>query len=58
MRNLHIICAGSLLGVAVKRNGISFPVGKVERLRMYPFSFSEFVKADGGGSVTERYFKI
>ena len=46
---LHIIAAGSLLGVALRKEGISFPVGKVERLEMYPMSFEEFVIADGGG---------
>ena len=45
---LHIIAAGSLLGVALREKGISFPVGKVERLEMYPMSFDEFVKADSG----------
>lgn len=48
MRELHIACAGSLLGVAVKREGISFPVGKVDRLQMYPMTFAEFLRADGG----------
>ncbi|MDD6035002.1 MAG: AAA family ATPase [Lachnospiraceae bacterium] len=48
MRDLHIVCAGSLLGVSVKRENISFPVGKVDRLQMYPLSFSEFLRADGG----------
>lgn len=43
---LHIACAGSLLGVALRRNNISFPVGKVERLQMYPMSFLEFLQAD------------
>lgn len=38
----HIICAGSLLGVSVARNG-SFPVGKVDFLRMYPLSFKEML---------------
>lgn len=47
-RKLHIICAGSLLGVSVKRDQISFPVGKVDRLQMYPLTFSEFLRADGG----------
>ena len=46
---LHIIAAGSLLGVALRKEGISFPVGKVDRLEMYPMSFEEFVIADGGG---------
>ena len=45
---LHIISAGSLLGVALREGGISFPVGKVERIEMYPMSFEEFVEADGG----------
>lgn len=46
-RELHIACAGSLLGVSVRRDGISFPVGKVERLQMYPMTFTEFLCADG-----------
>ena len=50
---LHIICAGSLLGVAIKQNNISFPVGKVEHLKMYPMSFSEFVYADDGSRYIE-----
>ena len=48
MRMLHIVCAGSLLGVSIKRDSVSFPVGKVDRLQMYPMTFSEFVRADGG----------
>lgn len=45
---LHVIAAGSLLGIALKEQGVSFPVGKVERLEMFPMSFEEFVIADGG----------
>lgn len=41
----HIIAAGSLLGVAVKRRKMTVPVGKVRIERMYPISFSEFLKA-------------
>ncbi len=41
----HIICAGSLLGVALGRSGASFPVGKVDFLTLYPISFSEFLEA-------------
>ena len=44
---LHVACAGSLLGVALKRENISFPVGKVNRLQMYPMNFREFVLACG-----------
>ena len=47
-RDLHLIAAGSLLGVALRSNEVSFPVGKVDRLRMFPLSFREFVVADGG----------
>ena len=45
---LHVIAAGSLLGITLKEQGISFPVGKVQRLEMFPMSFEEFVIADGG----------
>jgi predicted AAA+ superfamily ATPase len=40
----HIIAAGSLLGVTINSN-ISFPVGKVNSLYMYPLDFEEFVLA-------------
>jgi len=42
----QIICAGSLLGVAL-HHGTSFPVGKVEFLDLYPLSFTEFMLACG-----------
>ena len=38
-----IVCAGSLLGVALKRQGASFPVGNVDFLTLYPVSFKEFL---------------
>lgn len=41
----HIIAAGSLLGVAVKKRRMTVPVGKVRVLRMYPLSFDEFLRA-------------
>lgn len=41
----HILAAGSLLGVALSK-GDSFPVGKVDFLRMYPVTFKEFLNAD------------
>jgi predicted AAA+ superfamily ATPase len=40
----HIIAAGSLLGVAVPK-GVSFPVGKVEFLTLFPMNFHEFLFA-------------
>jgi len=42
----QIICAGSLLGVAL-HSGTSFPVGKVEFLELYPLSFNEYIRAMG-----------
>ncbi len=42
----HIIAAGSLLGVAVHKD-VSFPVGKVDFIDMYPLSFLEFLEAIG-----------
>lgn len=40
----HIVCAGSLLGIALHQ-GTSFPVGKVDFLKLYPLSFKEFLIA-------------
>jgi predicted AAA+ superfamily ATPase len=40
----HIIVAGSLLGVALHQ-GVSYPVGKVDLLNLYPLSFREFLYA-------------
>lgn len=45
-RELAICCAGSLLGVALHA-GVSFPVGKVDELHLYPMSFQEFLLAMG-----------
>ena len=42
-----IVCAGSLLGVKLKRFHSSFPVGKVNILHMYPMDFEEFLMAVG-----------
>ena len=42
----HIICAGSLLGIAL-HSGTSFPVGKIDFLKLYPLSFKEFLLAMG-----------
>ena len=42
----HIVCAGSLLGIALHQ-GTSFPVGKVDFLKLYPLSFKEYLMAVG-----------
>lgn len=43
---LHVIAAGSLLGIELHR-GESFPVGKVQFMTLYPMNFIEFVMALG-----------
>ena len=42
----HVAVAGSLLGISLHQ-GVSFPVGKVETLRLYPLNFEEFMMALG-----------
>ena len=39
----NIIAAGSLLGVSINRKWVSFPVGKVDELCMFPLNFEEFL---------------
>ncbi len=43
-REYAVVAAGSLLGVA-DHVGTGFPVGKVDRLNLYPMSFCEFLEA-------------
>lgn len=48
----HIVCAGSLLGIALHKQ-LSFPVGKVDFLTLYPMSFSEFLRACGSETLAD-----
>lgn len=41
----HIIASGSLLGVSVNRQTNSYPVGKIDELKMYPLDFEEYLNA-------------
>ena len=41
----HIIAAGSLLGVAVKKRRMTVPVGKLKIINMFPITFKEFLRA-------------
>lgn len=41
----HIVCAGSLLGVAINRERYSFPVGNVDSTTLFPMDFEEFLWA-------------
>ena len=45
MENLHLIAAGSLLGVSLMRENVSFPVGKIDNLFMHPMNFEEYLIA-------------
>ncbi len=47
MPSLHIIGAGSLLGVSLRKGEASFPVGKVDHLQLRPMGFRELVWACG-----------
>lgn len=44
-QNINIICAGSLLGIMLKRTNFSFPVGQIKMLDMFPLNFEEFLLA-------------
>lgn len=48
----HVMVAGSLLGISLG-HGESFPVGKVDMLRIYPMTFPEFLLAVGENGLLE-----
>lgn len=48
----HVIAAGSLLGVELYKR-VSFPVGKVEFLRLHPLCFEEFLMALGENNLVD-----
>jgi predicted AAA+ superfamily ATPase len=52
-----VVCVGSLLGVALKRHGSSFPVGKVDFLTIHPVSFKEYLKAADPSFLQEQLAK-
>ena len=49
---LHIIAAGSLLEFALK--DISFPVGRLQMLFMYPMTFEEYLQGIGNELLAEK----
>lgn len=51
MPGLHVIAAGSLLEFIF--SDFSFPVGRLQFLRMFPLSFSEFLLAAGYNKLAE-----
>lgn len=48
----HVAVAGSLLGISL-HNGASFPVGKVDMIKMYPMTFVEFLMAIGQDAMAQ-----
>ena len=53
MPDLHVAVAGSYLGMA-QHEDLSFPVGSVTSIDMYPMTFVEFLEAVGDGVIAER----
>ncbi len=49
--DLFVIAAGSLLEVVIAQQGISFPVGRVEFLYLFPVSFDEYLEAVGASDL-------
>lgn len=49
----HVIAAGSYMGIALRREGESFPVGKVDELTVHPMGFSEFIRALDGDPLAD-----
>lgn len=49
----HIIALGSLPGVALNREKYSFPVGKVDMLKMYPMDEEEFILSLGENGIVD-----
>lgn len=56
-RDLHVVVAGSLLGVSLHKDE-SYPVGKVNDLRMYPMTFHEFLLANGRKQLADALLKM
>ena len=48
----HIVCAGSLLGIAISKPS-SFPVGKVDFLQINPMTLGEFLLANGDDNLVQ-----
>lgn len=52
-REYHVMAAGSYMGIALRREGESYPVGKVDELVLHPMSFTEFVRATSGDPLAD-----
>jgi len=47
MPALHVVAAGSLLDFIMDAEAVSFPVGRVQNIHLFPLSFGEFLSACG-----------
>jgi hypothetical protein len=52
-REYHVVAAGSYMGIAMRHQETSFPVGKVDLLTLRPLTFCEFLGALGEGLLAE-----
>jgi len=52
-KSFHVIAAGSLLETLMSKDQISFPVGRVQYMFMYPLTFEEFLIATGKDQAAE-----
>lgn len=55
---LHVIAAGSLLEVKIKKQDLAMPVGRIEYAFVYPLTFFEFLEAAGEKKVLEFLKKL
>ncbi len=53
--NIPVIAAGSLLEIYLEKYRISFPVGRVEFLYLYPMRFAEYIEASGAGTAVNAF---
>ena len=51
--DIHLATAGSLLGVALRAQGASFPVGQVNFLDLHPLDFDEFLRGVGEAQLAD-----
>ena len=56
--NLYVVAAGSLLEAVIGKQQVSFPVGRVRYLFMYPITFEEFLVALGEEEAVQLYHQV
>lgn len=55
--DLHVIAAGSLLEFTMKEENISFPVGRLQFVQLYPLNFIEYLMATGNDDAAQVLIK-